>query len=61
MTSARLEEIVDQMAPEEALVEMGRLVRKLFPLVDEGVRTRFVMELVEEPEGEDKISSLVHL
>ena len=61
MAGKQLEKILDQMAPEAAVREMGRQVRKLFPLVGEDMRIRFVMNLVEEPDGEDKISSLVHL
>lgn len=61
MTGEQLEKIVDQMTPQEAAAEMGRLARKLFRLVDESVRIRFVMNLVEEPDADDKVSSLVHL
>ena len=61
MTGKQLEKILDQMTPETAVAEMGRQVRRLFPLVSEDARIRFVMNLGEEPDGEDKVSSLVHL
>ena len=48
------------MDPEEALTEMAKGLKTLFPLLDEEARTRFLMELTGESQG-DKVSSLVHL
>jgi hypothetical protein len=48
------------MDPEEALGEIAAALKTLFAGLDEETRTRFVLDLVGESEG-DKVSSLVHL
>ena len=48
------------MDPEEALAEMAKALRGLFLVLDEETRTRFLLDLVGESQG-DKVSSLVHL
>jgi len=52
--------MVARMDPEEALAEMGKALRRLFLVLDEEARTRFLLDLVGESQG-DKVSSLVHL
>ncbi|MDO9264937.1 MAG: hypothetical protein Q7U02_13295 [Desulfosalsimonadaceae bacterium] len=53
-------DILERMEPEKALSEIAASLRKLLPLVDEGARIRFIMNLTGES-GDDKVSSLVHL
>jgi len=48
------------MDPKEATAEMAMALKRIFPLLDEEDRTRFVMNLVGESEG-DKVASMVHL
>ena len=48
------------MEPGEAVAEMGAALKRLFPILDEEDRTRFVMNLVGDSGG-DKLSSMVHL
>lgn len=55
-----IQELIDGMDPGEAVAELARALKKLFPLLDEEDRTGFVMNLVGGPAG-DKISSMVHL
>jgi hypothetical protein len=54
-----LEEIAGQMAPEEAMLAISRIVRRLFPYADERSRMEFLNSLV----GDDDLnaaSGLVH-
>jgi hypothetical protein len=55
-----VKKVIDQMAPGEAVAEMGEALRRLLPILDEEDRTRFVMNLVGDSGG-DKLSSMVHL
>jgi hypothetical protein len=52
--------LVTRMDPVEALAEMAKALKVLFPVLDEEARARFLMELTGESQG-DKVSSLVHL
>jgi hypothetical protein len=52
--------LVTRMDPVEALAEMAKALKALFPVLDEEARTRFLMELTGGSQ-EDKVSSLVHL
>jgi len=52
--------IAGRMDPEEALAEVGKVLKALFAVLDEEARSRFLLDLVGESEG-DKVSSLVHL
>jgi hypothetical protein len=52
--------IAHRMEPEQALDEIGRALKAIFPVLSEEARGRFLMELVGESET-DKVSSLVHL
>ena len=53
-------QLITRMDPKEALTEMAKGLKTLFPLLDEEARTRFLMELTGETQG-DKVSSMVHL
>lgn len=52
--------LITRMDPKEALAEVAKGLKALFPLLDEEARTRFLLELTGESQG-DKVSSLVHL
>jgi hypothetical protein len=60
MENKTLQQIIDQLAPEEALKEMASIIKKLFPLIEEQARLDFVMNLTGDTDM-DKVSSLVHL
>jgi hypothetical protein len=52
--------ITKRMDPEEALMEIGKALKALFGTLGEEARTRFLLDLTGESQG-DKVSSLVHL
>jgi hypothetical protein len=52
--------LVGRMDPHEAVAEIARALKMLFAVLDEEVRTQFLLNLIGEAEG-DKVSSLVHL
>jgi hypothetical protein len=52
--------MVARIGPQQALAEIATALKTLFTGLDEETRTRFVLDLVGESEG-DKVSSLVHL
>jgi hypothetical protein len=60
MSASKIAEIVDSMEPEKAAAELARVIKKLFPLLEEEARLNFVMNLMGES-GEDKLASMVHL
>lgn len=60
MNKKSLQQLVDELAPEKAIEEIARVVKKLFPLLEEGARVNFVMNLIGDT-GNDKVASLVHL
>jgi hypothetical protein len=60
VSTSHLEQLLNQLEPEEALKEIAHLVRRLFPLVDEKAHLDFIVNLVGDV-GSDKVSSLVHL
>ena len=60
MSAGHIEQLLNALEPEQALKEVARLVRKLFPLLDEKARLDLVVSLIGDV-GSDKVSSLVHL
>lgn len=52
--------IVGRMDPEEALIEIAKVVKVLFSGLGEESRSQFLWDLMGESRG-DKVSSLVHL
>jgi hypothetical protein len=52
--------IVSRMDPEDALVEISKVLKVLFSTLGEEARSQFLWELMGESRG-DKVSSLVHL
>ena len=57
---ARIQELLARMAPEAALDEIGRALKKLLPTVSEENRLNFVVNLIGGA-GDDKVASMVHL
>jgi lauroyl/myristoyl acyltransferase len=53
-------EIIARMDPEKALAKITKIVGRLMADLDNDARERFLMNLIEQAEG-DKVSSLVHL
>jgi len=60
MSADEIQELANGMDPEEAAVAIAFVMKKLFPLLDESARIKFVMNLVGDS-GEDEVASLVHL
>jgi hypothetical protein len=60
MNKKSLHQILDEMDPESAIKEIGLVVKKLLPLIEEKARLDFVMTLIGDT-GQDKVASLVHL
>jgi hypothetical protein len=56
----KLSQIVENMAPDEALVEIAQALKKLFSSLEDEARSQFLWNLMGESPG-DKVSSLVHL
>ena len=52
--------IVGRMDPEDALVEIAKVLKVLFSALGEEARSQFLWDLMGESKG-DKVSSLVHL
>lgn len=55
-----IEQILNQLDPEEAANKTAAALKQLLPLLGEEGRNRFIMNLLGET-GQDKISSMVHL
>jgi hypothetical protein len=53
-------EIISRTDPETALAEITKIFGRLLADLDNDARERFLMNLIEQAEG-DKVSSLVHL
>jgi len=60
MSTDKIQEIVEKMEPEEAASAITQVLEKLFPLLEEDTRLRFVINLVGDP-SDEKLTSLVHL
>ncbi|MBI4774054.1 MAG: hypothetical protein HY788_07730 [Deltaproteobacteria bacterium] len=60
MDTTAIDTIVEDMEPEAALSMLSSTMKKLLPVLDEGARIEFVMDLFGEAEDE-KIGSMVHL
>lgn len=60
MSLDKIQLLVNNMEPQEAASALTLVIKDLFPLLDEDVRIRFVMNLIGDS-GDDKVSSLVHL
>lgn len=54
-----IDKIVDQMEPEQAIVEIAAVLQRLFPVLSEEERADFMFRLIGES-ADDKVSSLVH-
>lgn len=52
--------MVKAMDPDEAMKQLGRAIKALFPALEEDARVTFLLDLIGESKR-DKISSLVHL
>jgi hypothetical protein len=55
-----IEERLDRMTPEKALMEIGAALKKILPLVTDEDRLNFVVNLVGGA-GDDQVASMVHL
>lgn len=60
MSVDKIQELVNNMEPQEAVSALSFVIKGLFPLLDEDARIRFVMNLIGDS-GDDKVTGLVHL
>ena len=60
MNPKELQRIIEALDPEEALAALAAAVKKLFPVLGEEARLKFMVNLVGAAGG-DKVSSMVHL
>lgn len=56
---SKIKQVVEKMDPEEAASEITSIMKKLFPLLSEEIRLKFVAGLAGDPGG-DKVTSMVH-
>jgi len=57
---SKIKQLIDSMDPEEAAAEIAVIMKKLFPLLSEEARLKFVESLAGNSGG-DKLTSMVHL
>jgi hypothetical protein len=57
---AKIQELLDRLPPEAALMEIAAALTKLLPAVSEEGRLEFVQQIIGS-RGDDKVASLVHL
>jgi hypothetical protein len=57
---ADIRELVERMAPAQALLEVAGALKKILPLVTEEERLNFMVNLIGGA-GDDKVASMVHL
>jgi hypothetical protein len=60
MNSKSFERLLIELPPEKAIKEIARIIKTIFPLLEEQDRIDFMTSLIGET-GNDKVSSLVHL
>jgi hypothetical protein len=60
MSTDEIEKLAESMEPEQAASAIASVMKKLWPVLDEGTRINFVVYLVGES-GQDSLTSLVHL
>ena len=53
-------QIMSRMDPEKALAQIIQVLVRLLADLDDDARERFLMQLIDQSEG-DKVSSMVHL
>ena len=56
---SKIKQLVDGMDPEEAASELAAIMKKLFPLLTEETRHKFVTSLAGGS-ADDKLTSMVH-
>lgn len=57
---AGIQEILKNMTPAQAMVEIAAKLKTILPLVTDEDRLNFVIDLIGGA-GDDKVSSMVHL
>ena len=56
----QLDMLADGLEPEEAAARAAQVLKQLLPLLGEEGRARCIMNLLGD-DGQDKVSSMVHL
>jgi len=60
MIADKIQELVNNVKPQDAAPALASVINGLIPLLDEDARIKFVMSLIGDS-GDDKVTSLVHL
>lgn len=60
MNMDQLQQLVENLDPEEALAALAAAAKKVFPLLGRKARLHFIVNLVGDAGG-DKVASMVHL
>ena len=60
MSVDKIQDLINNMEPQEAASALSFVIKDLFPLLNEDIRIKFVMDLIGDS-GNDKVSSMVHL
>ena len=60
MSVDKIQQLVNNMEPQEAASALALILKNLFPLLNEDTRVKFVTDLIDDA-GDDKVSSMVHL
>lgn len=60
MSTDKITKLVDSMEPEQAASAIALVMKKLWSVLGEDARLKFVTNLVGDS-GQDKVASLVHL
>jgi len=59
MTTDKIEQVINNMSPTEAAVELVEILKRLFSLMEEKKKVALIMKLFGESPS-DKIGSMVH-
>ncbi len=60
MSKKQVSQLLEEMAPEQALAAITGALKKIFPVLGDEARLRFLAGLLGDGGG-DKVASMVHL
>jgi hypothetical protein len=60
MSKKEITQLLEGMDPEQALAAVAGALKKIFPVLGDEVRLRFLADLMGDT-SRDKVSSMVHL
>jgi hypothetical protein len=60
MSKKQISQLLESLDPEQALAAVTGALKKIFPILGDETRLRFLADLLGDT-GSDKVSSMVHL